>query len=486
MAGNSARPSAAASDRHPVDPLTHLARMIADERGGSRPRRPAAAEAEDEGFRFEEDPALRGAADDGRPDPAYPPEAYAGVPYDGDDDGARPDLRRRGGGVTLAALVLVLAVVAGGGVYGYRLIAHPHAFAGGTPPVIKASTEPVKVAPKQTADAKNQNKLIYDRVTSDTPAPAHVVGSAEEPGERPVAVTDDSTHVVLPGPRQDADVGATASAAPGQPDDGVDARQVKTIAIQPDGNVVLPQVPPQIVRDNAAPPPAPAQQAGTEVDAATRAEAAKIMAAVADPKAPVQGSGVAAGLTLMPNDRTGIMVGGDGGHDGPKPTAAAAASQASAPLPAAAPAAAPSTPQIASAPVPLPEARPSRLGGAEAARAVGAPIRLTPGPRPAAPAPSPQRTAALTAGQPEAGAGDYMVQLSSQRSEADARSTFAKLQARFASVLGRYQPVIAPVKLGDRGTFYRVRVGGFRTKELAAAVCDNLKAAGGACIVQTK
>jgi cell division septation protein DedD len=79
-----------------------------------------------------------------------------------------------------------------------------------------------------------------------------------------------------------------------------------------------------------------------------------------------------------------------------------------------------------------------------------------------------------------------MVQLSAQRTEADAHTTFQKLQARYAKVLGQYQPVITPVKLGDRGTFYRVRIGGFATKDLAAAVCDNLRVAGGTCIVQAR
>jgi hypothetical protein len=475
MAGNSARPFA--PGREPAagggDPLADLARLVADDRGGAaQPALPGVAR--DPAFHF--DPALDIAADEAG-DPAYPPEAYAGVPYEGDAGAPAPDLRRRGGGLALAALVLVLAVLAAGGVYGYRLVAHPRHFAeGGAPPVIKASTQPVKVAPKPTAEAKNQSKLIYDRVTSDTTAPAHVVGSAEEPEERPVAPVDHSTQVVLPGESQQASADAAALPTPAVAQDAglargsdVDAHEVKTIPIEPDTEVALPQVPPPIVPGNVAPPPQPApqaQQGGSHIDAATQAEAAKIMAAVADPKVPVQGSGVAAGLTLMPNHQTGIMAGGDQ----PAPAAPAA--------PAAAPSATPAPQQTARAPVPLPLARPADLGAGSAPRPVGAPIRL--GPAPAA------RSAALTTAEPAAGSGDYMVQLSAQRTEADAHTTFQKLQARYAKVLGQYQPVITPVKLGDRGTFYRVRIGGFATKDLAAAVCDNLRVAGGTCIVQAR
>jgi cell division septation protein DedD len=81
-------------------------------------------------------------------------------------------------------------------------------------------------------------------------------------------------------------------------------------------------------------------------------------------------------------------------------------------------------------------------------------------------------------------AGGYAVQVTSQRSEAEAQTEFKTLQAKFPGQLGNRQPLIHRADLGDKGTFYRALVGPFASSEAAAAMCSNLKAAGGSCIVQ--
>ena len=81
-------------------------------------------------------------------------------------------------------------------------------------------------------------------------------------------------------------------------------------------------------------------------------------------------------------------------------------------------------------------------------------------------------------------AGGYAVQVTSQRSEADAQTEFKALQAKFPGQLGHRQPIIHRADLGEKGTFYRALVGPFASSEAAAAMCSNLKAAGGSCIVQ--
>ncbi|WP_306257038.1 SPOR domain-containing protein [Pararhizobium sp. IMCC21322] len=93
--------------------------------------------------------------------------------------------------------------------------------------------------------------------------------------------------------------------------------------------------------------------------------------------------------------------------------------------------------------------------------------------------------AAQPAAQPAAPAavGDFVVQVSSQRSEDAARSAFSGLQRRFPSVLGNQSPDIARADLGSRGVFYRVRVGPMETRVAAADFCQSLKNAGGDCIV---
>ncbi|OCC05562.1 hypothetical protein BA190_07285 [Labrys sp. WJW] len=79
--------------------------------------------------------------------------------------------------------------------------------------------------------------------------------------------------------------------------------------------------------------------------------------------------------------------------------------------------------------------------------------------------------------------GSYVVQVSSQRSPADAQNAFQSLQRRFAGVLGGMKPSIRKVDLPDRGTYYRVRVGGWSSPAEATAFCGKLKAAGGDCVI---
>jgi cell division septation protein DedD len=65
----------------------------------------------------------------------------------------------------------------------------------------------------------------------------------------------------------------------------------------------------------------------------------------------------------------------------------------------------------------------------------------------------------------------------------DARSSYASMQQRFSSVLGKLDPVIQQADLGDKGIYYRVRVGPWASRDDAIQVCESLKAAGGNCYV---
>jgi hypothetical protein len=76
------------------------------------------------------------------------------------------------------------------------------------------------------------------------------------------------------------------------------------------------------------------------------------------------------------------------------------------------------------------------------------------------------------------------VQVSSQRSEADAQAAYRSLRNRFSNVLGDQAPVIRRADLGSRGVYYRAMVGPFASREQAVQLCGNLKAAGGDCVVQ--
>jgi cell division septation protein DedD len=80
--------------------------------------------------------------------------------------------------------------------------------------------------------------------------------------------------------------------------------------------------------------------------------------------------------------------------------------------------------------------------------------------------------------------GSYVVQVSSQRNEADAQASYKALQGKFPAVLGPRAPLIRRVDLGDKGVYYRVVIGPFDTSDAAAQVCGDLKTAGGQCVVQ--
>lgn len=80
--------------------------------------------------------------------------------------------------------------------------------------------------------------------------------------------------------------------------------------------------------------------------------------------------------------------------------------------------------------------------------------------------------------------GGYVVQVSSQRSESEARASYSSLQSKFPSVLGSRSAMIKRADLGEKGTYYRAVLGPFSSPEDAAALCGNLKSAGGQCVVQ--
>jgi hypothetical protein len=185
---------------------------------------------------------------------------------------------------------------------------------------------------------------------------------------------------------------------------------------------------------------------------------------------------------------------------GPSSISAATAPQrpAAAPVPAPRVAAAPARPAPDTADAedsaPARAQQPAR----QAASAPGnAPLSLNPNaappraaPAPAAPAAAPaapSRTASVAPQAPAAaatgGAGSY-VQVSSQRSEAEAQAAFRSLQAKFPDQLGGRQPYIHKVDLGSKGTYYRAMVGPFANASEASQLCSNLKAAGGQCLIQ--
>jgi hypothetical protein len=80
------------------------------------------------------------------------------------------------------------------------------------------------------------------------------------------------------------------------------------------------------------------------------------------------------------------------------------------------------------------------------------------------------------------GSGGYLVQVSSQRSEADAQASFRSLQGKYAPLQSR-QAIIRRAELGSKGTYYRAFVGPFGSAGEADQFCSSLKSAGGQCLI---
>jgi hypothetical protein len=146
--------------------------------------------------------------------------------------------------------------------------------------------------------------------------------------------------------------------------------------------------------------------------------------------------------------------------------------------PAAAPAAAPPVTRSMAA-------KPGRKPPASANASADSPMSLSP--QAATPAAAETRMASTNAADtgvtPTNG---YLVQVSSQRSEADAQTSYRSLQTKFPDMLGQRPPVIKRADLGEKGIYYRAMVGPFGTPDEAVQMCNNLKTAGGQCVVQKK
>jgi hypothetical protein len=97
----------------------------------------------------------------------------------------------------------------------------------------------------------------------------------------------------------------------------------------------------------------------------------------------------------------------------------------------------------------------------------------------------PDTVAAIEEAQPASRpneSGNWVVQLSAQRTEEEAQSTFRAAQSKY-SVLAGYQVLIRKKDQGGRGVFYAAQVGPLARDEVTG-LCNRIKSAGGNCFVQ--
>ena len=148
----------------------------------------------------------------------------------------------------------------------------------------------------------------------------------------------------------------------------------------------------------------------------------------------------------------------------PAPTKMAAVTAAPKPAPAPAkPAAAPAQP----------------IGPATAPpRALNSPTTVPPAPAKPAAAP-----AVPVAAAPAASGGSVVLQIGAYKSQADANTAWTIYKSKHSALLAGYAPDVQQADLGEKGTWYRLRIAGFPSRDVASGLCDRLKADGGTCFL---
>jgi cell division protein FtsN len=91
---------------------------------------------------------------------------------------------------------------------------------------------------------------------------------------------------------------------------------------------------------------------------------------------------------------------------------------------------------------------------------------------------APAQADAGTIPEAPAGTGQFFVQIGARNDQAQALAAFNGMQQKYASVLGNYSPSVRKADLGDKGIWYRLRVGPFTDKPGADKLCEDLKTAG--------
>jgi SPOR domain len=372
----------------------------------------------------------------------YENEAYD-ADHDGYDEEYGEDLRtgRRSGFVFVAA-VFTLAVLGAAGAFAYRTMFGAPALPA-LPPIIKAEGGPNKIIPSDansqtdaTRDADSANAGSGERLVSREERPVDIPPPATNSAPRPVAtvpVFPDPPAMGGPGgvvgyaanPNSGSPAVSTEPPAPPAP------AMTTATAPNPSGNQVFPP---------AAATPAMPTASGPKKIRTVTIHTDQSADAATSPGVPARAGtqppqGGNAPLSIVPSST-----------DAPAPAAAAAPLRPR-----------PTTPQS------VPLNKPAANQTVSAAPAV--PV-----------APAAQAAPVAT--------GGYAVQVSSQRSEAEAQSSYRDLQAKYPDVLGGREPTIRRADLGAKGIYFRAMVGPFTSADQATELCSNLKAAGGSCIVQ--
>lgn len=78
---------------------------------------------------------------------------------------------------------------------------------------------------------------------------------------------------------------------------------------------------------------------------------------------------------------------------------------------------------------------------------------------------------------------DWVVQVASTRSQADAKAVWMELKRKYPNLVSGVYADVKRADLGDKGIYYRTRIAGLEDKSAAHALCRSFDAAGQACFV---
>ncbi len=406
-------------------------------------------------------------------------------------------------GMIAAFAVIGFVVVGGAGFYLWNSSLGGNAGADG-PRVIAADNEPVKIKPDSPGGktVPNQDLAVYDRVAgteSETPPEQNLVNTTEEPidviqrtldpetlplegrGETPPVAVKSEDRLAASQETESEDGGGSAASA-------MSPRKVRTLVVKPDGTIVARETPPAADLNSGT-------SAGSDSDSGTAASSASTVTQVPASTTEIGTVALAPASSTAP---AGNTTGADNatavnGTATTGATEAASASTNEGTTVAATPEALPPIENDLrdTGTVPVPGSKPggqSVTTAAVASTDTARPVAAAPVP---ASRPTQQPVAAVenaaersnsTGSAQVSNPGGYVMQISSQPSEAGARESYRNLSARYASIIGGRGVSIQRADIPNRGIFYRVRIPA-GTKAEATNLCNRYKAAGGSCFV---
>lgn len=134
-------------------------------------------------------------------------------------------------------------------------------------------------------------------------------------------------------------------------------------------------------------------------------------------------------------------------------------------------------PDTTSAPDVTPRQAPDRPAASEPA-----PQRAEPETPPAAPVREPAPAAAASDIAVDT-SGEWVVQIASFRSQADAEAAWLAFRTRFSSIAAGVAPDVVEVDIPNRGVYHRLRIAAFSSRDAAVAYCARLQQGGQDCLV---